>query len=54
MKDLPLYPRENLQGNIWIRLTPKTKALQNPFGHHCCLSGMDKTLPQSPTKIPAL
>ena len=35
-------------------LPKKNKALQNQFGHHCCLSGMDKTTPQSPTKIPAL
>ena len=50
-EDLPLYPRENLQENIWISLTQKTKALQNQFGHHCCLSAMDKTTPQSPTKF---
>ena len=48
IEDLQIYPRENLQGNIWIRLTQKTKALQNQFGHHCCLSCMDNTSkPQS-------
>lgn len=44
IEDLQIYPRENLQGNIGIRLTQKTKALQNQFGHHCCLSAMDKKL----------
>ena len=51
IEDLQIYPRENLQGNIWIRLTQKTKALQNQFGHHCCLSGMDKKLCHKVLKI---